>query len=172
MPRYWSDVGGGTFRSPCYFRNHRAFLTTGPIFKIPMALHSFPEELSQPYFIDLGEADDVTGQTKYELWYCLQHVQYFMWSKFGYKDKFNESHRYIIVHRSHEQLLFDIKLYCLIGYQMMSWCQALADPWTCVWGGGATHTGAKPRVPPNPVFSSDLGHLFFVTALTRWIFFK
>ena len=22
----------------------------------------------------------------------------------------------------------------------------------------------KPRVPPNPVFSSDLGHLFFVTA--------
>ena len=25
----------------------------------------------------------------------------------------------------------------------------------------------KPRVPPNPVFSSDLGHLFFVTALTR-----
>ena len=34
------------------------------------------------------------------------------------------------------------------------------------WG-GPTHAGAKPRVPPNPVFSSDLGHLFFATALTR-----
>ena len=38
---------------------------------------------------------------------------------------------------------------------------------TCVLGGGPTHAGAKPRVPPNPVFSSDLGHLFFVAALTR-----
>ena len=38
---------------------------------------------------------------------------------------------------------------------------------TCVLGGGPTHAGAKPRVPPNPVFSSDLGHLFFATALTR-----
>ena len=26
--------------------------------------------------------------------------------------------------------------------------------------------GAKPRVPPNPVFSPDFGHLFFITALT------
>ena len=42
----------------------------------------------------------------------------------------------------------------------------LADP-ALRLGGGATHAGAKPRVPPNPVFSSDLGHLFFVTALTR-----
>ena len=34
-------------------------------------------------------------------------------------------------------------------------------------GGGANHAGAKPRVPTNTVFSSDLDHLFFVTALTR-----
>ena len=26
---------------------------------------------------------------------------------------------------------------------------------------------STPRVPPNPVLSSDLGHLFFVVALTR-----
>ena len=44
--------------------------------------------------------------------------------------------------------------------------KTLADP-DLRFGGGATHAGAKPRVPPNPVFSSDLGHLFFVTALTR-----
>ena len=42
---------------------------------------------------------------------------------------------------------------------------------TCdFFGGGATHAGAKPRVPPNPVFSSDLRYLFFVTVPTRWIF--
>ena len=29
---------------------------------------------------------------------------------------------------------------------------------------------SKPRVPPNPVFSSDLDHLFFVITLTRWIY--
>ena len=38
-------------------------------------------------------------------------------------------------------------------------------------GGGTMAQGAKPRVPTNPVFSSDLGHLFFVTALTRLFFF-
>ena len=32
--------------------------------------------------------------------------------------------------------------------------------------GGARDSGAKPRVPPNPVFSPDFGHLFFNTALT------
>ena len=29
----------------------------------------------------------------------------------------------------------------------------------------------KPRVPPNPVFSSDLGHLFFVTVKYDVFFF-
>ena len=32
--------------------------------------------------------------------------------------------------------------------------------------GGPETQGAKPRVPPNPVFSPDFGHLFFSTALT------
>ena len=43
-----------------------------------------------------------------------------------------------------------------------------------VWDkGGAPAQGAKPRVPPNPVFSSNLGHLFFVKSLdTVNIFFK
>ena len=57
-------------------------------------------------------------------------------------------------------------------YLTLPWAWAWAH-WriqTCVLG-GPTHAGVKPRVPPNPVFSSDLGHLFFVTALTRWIFF-
>ena len=31
--------------------------------------------------------------------------------------------------------------------------------------------GAKPRVPPNPVFSPDFGHLFFITVLTPYTFF-
>ena len=50
-----------------------------------------------------------------------------------------------------------------------TYVSSLADPKLRFFGGGegATHAGAKPRVPPNPVFSSDLGHLFFVTALTR-----
>ena len=32
--------------------------------------------------------------------------------------------------------------------------------------GGPETQGDKPRVPSNPVFSPDFGHLFFITALT------
>ena len=34
----------------------------------------------------------------------------------------------------------------------------------------STCVSFKPRVPPNPVFPSDLGHLFFVIALARLFF--
>ena len=32
--------------------------------------------------------------------------------------------------------------------------------------------GTKPKVPPNPVFSSDLGYLFFLTAQKRYFLIK
>ena len=42
--------------------------------------------------------------------------------------------------------------------------------WDKGGGGEVPAQGAKPRVPPNPVFSSDLGHLFFVKSLDTVIF--
>ena len=33
-------------------------------------------------------------------------------------------------------------------------------------GGGAETQEVKPRVTPNPVFSPDFGHLFFIAALS------
>ena len=52
-----------------------------------------------------------------------------------------------------------------------------APPRTFGLGGGGllfVHRysfSCKRMVPSNSVFSSDLGHLFFVMALTRWTFF-
>ena len=53
-----------------------------------------------------------------------------------------------------------------------------APPRTFGWVGRGTilHSSpcvsSKPRIPPNPVFSSDLGHLFFVIVLARFFLSK
>ena len=44
--------------------------------------------------------------------------------------------------------------------------ESLVDPDLRLRWGGGTHAGTKPSVPKS-FFSSDLGHLFFVTARTR-----